>query len=304
MIAFGTPLNTAWKRTEGILFRAADLKKWLCLGFTAWLAGFLEQAGSHLGNAIPDDKLAGSLQSLTAMGISVWAAILCGALVVLTLFGGLFIWLGARGQFMFLDNVVANRSEVVRPWKAFRQRGNSLAWLYGWVFLGGMILFGALLLYALFYCWSDLRVGQMRPLAAYQPLLLVAGAAILCMFPVGIVMFFFRELGVPLMYAADLQVGAALGRVWNLATEHPLDFLVYLIVRLVLGFLFTLIAVLLGCLTCCLGFIPYVSTVLTLPLRVFRTSYTLDCLAQWEPTLNFWKPAEEHKLAVRWEDQP
>lgn len=191
MIAFGSPFRSAWKRTEVILFQTGDFTKWLCLGFTAWLAGFLEQTGSSGSNAFPDQDLAKSMQSLTSMGMSVWVAIFCGAIVLILLFGLLFILLGARGQFMFLDNVVGNRSEVVRPWKAFRQSGNSLAWVCGLVFTFGILLVGALLLATLFYCWPDVEAGQLRPLSAYQPLIIAAIAVILFMFPLGIVMFFY-----------------------------------------------------------------------------------------------------------------
>lgn len=38
---------------------------------------------------------------------------------------------------------------------------------------------------------------------------------------------------------------------------------------------------------------------MTLPLRVFRTSYTLDCLAQWVPDLDFWKTPAEGSVILR-----
>jgi len=296
MIAFGSPFRSAWKRTEVILFQTGNFTKWLCLGFTAWLAGFLEQSGSSGSQAFPGDDIAKSMQSMTSMGLSIGVAIFCGVVVLILLTGFLFIWLGSRGQFMFLDNLVGNRSEVVRPWRVFRQKGNRLAWVCGLVFTLGIFLGGSLLLAALIYCWPDFEAGRMRPLAAYLPLIIAAIAVLLFMFPIGVVMFFYRELGVPIMYAGHLGAGAAARRIWTLATEYPLDFLVYLILRLAMGFVFILIGVVLGCLTCCLGFIPFVSTVLTLPLRVFRTSYTLDCLTQWVPELDFWKTPDDDSL--------
>ena len=36
-----------------------------------------------------------------------------------------FMWIGARGRFIFTDCVVKNRAAIVAPWREFRREGNS-----------------------------------------------------------------------------------------------------------------------------------------------------------------------------------
>ena len=47
------------------------------------------------------------------------------------------------------------------------------------------------------------------------------------------------------------------------------------------------------CLACCILAIPYFSTVLLLPISVFRRSYSLYYLAQYGPDFNVFEPEPE-----------
>ncbi len=49
-----------------------------------------------------------------------------------------FTWLSSRGSFMFLDNVIHSRAEVVKPWHEFKEQGNSL---FVWRLIYGFICF-------------------------------------------------------------------------------------------------------------------------------------------------------------------
>ena len=94
-------------------------------------------------------------------------------------------------------------------------------------------------------------------------------------------MFFLREFGVPLMFKTGCSAIAALREVGVMASDRPIDFIVYLFARIFIEIvLFTLIFAI-GCLTCCLGFLPYLGAVITLPLGVFRLCYSLNCLSQF-----------------------
>lgn len=289
MIDFGKPFGSAWTRMTGVLFRSGDAAKWFVLGFTAWLAGFLVGANSFsLNYGGSQDDLSEIVQTLSSWGLATTIFVIVGVCAVLALLTLLVVWVGARGQFLFLDNVVHNRALVGEPWKAFRRQGNSLFLLYVGVVLFSLALAAAVLVFAVVFCWEDLAAGRLRELSAYGPVLVVFGVALVLWVPLTITLFFLREFGVPLMYGSGCGAWEAARRTLGLATERPLDFFVYLVVRMVMGFVFMLVAVTAGCLTCCVGFFPYLGTVLTLPLPVFRMCYTLDCLAQFGPEYNLW----------------
>jgi len=289
MIHFGKPLGSAWERMVASLFRAGDVGKWFCLGFTAWLASFLESSGgSSMNTGNSREELSSLVQTLTSWGLTTVILLVVGAGVVLALLTLLLTWLGARGQFMFLDNVVRNRAQVGVPWQAFRAQGNSLCGLYLAIYLVSLAAMVGFVLFALIFCWDDLLAGRLRDLGAYLPVLLVFGIGLVIWVPLTILLFFFREIGVPVMYASGCGAWEAVRRTTELASEHPLDFFVYLIVRMVMGIVFLIVAIVVGCLTCCVGFFPYLGTVLTLPLPVFRVCYTLDCLAQFGPEYDLW----------------
>jgi len=184
--------------------------------------------------------------------------------------------------------VVHNRAEVAAPWRVYRRQGNSLFRLYSVFYVFSLITATGFAVFALVYCWGDLVDFHLRPLTEYLPLFIALGALLAIWIPLGILMFLYRELSVPLMYVSEVTAWQAARKFFVLATEKPLDFFVYLVLRMLMGIVFLLVAVTMGCLTCCLGFLPYLSVVVTLPLRVFRQAFTLDCLAQFGPEFDLW----------------
>ncbi len=96
-------------------------------------------------------------------------------------------------------------------------------------------------------------------------------------------MFFLREFGVLWMYRHGGTAEAAARKVFQLARNNPADFLCYLLIRFAMSIVFFIVSLLVGCLTCCLGFLPYLRSVTILPLTVFRVWYSIECFAQLGP---------------------
>ena len=139
MIDFDGPLRNAWRRSEEQLFAPFDLTRWLMLGFTAWLTTGLQGAlGSGTFFFPPSAKnpaefvngvqgWASTLQSRGLVDILLVAAVgLTLVLIVLLA----TTWLGMRGRFMFLDNVVQGHALIVETWRASRVQGNRLFVFY------------------------------------------------------------------------------------------------------------------------------------------------------------------------------
>jgi hypothetical protein len=60
-------------------------------------------------------------------------------------------------------------------------------------------------------------------------------------------------------------------------------FVLFLLQRIVFAIALIFSQMLLGCLTCCIGFLPYVSTVVALPLVVFMRAHAVYFLQQVGP---------------------
>lgn len=277
------PFGIAWHRMVVLLFRPFDLGKWFLLGFSAFLASFLTggtnfsfrqnwpSSNGHKGLPAPFDT----------WGADIWIPVISGAAVVIVALMILLIWLGSRGQFMLLDNVVKGGCEVRAPWREFRVQANSLfklyalafgAWLLLFLFLGGIAAAYFFMAPRSFHSWSY-----------YIPYVLCILVLFLFSAIYSIALFFVREFGVLWMYRHGGSAWDAARKVTALGGEHTADFLLYLCLRLALGLAIILVTILAGCLTCCIGFLPYLSSVITLPLSVFRVWYSVECFASLGP---------------------
>jgi len=135
-IEYIEPIRRAWNRMVEVLYRNFDFAKYLAIAFCAWLA-MLAVGGGGGGTLYqhgPGDDLS-ELPGSAKEGLeSIFQGLLLISVVVLILLLVvslliLLLWLSSRGKFMFLDNVLQNRGEVVIPWKKFRRLGNSLFFL-------------------------------------------------------------------------------------------------------------------------------------------------------------------------------
>src|SRR6478609_10197182 len=122
------PFGEAFELMKKILFQPFELKKWLIIGFAAWLAN-LGAGGGGIGDFnYPDNRREGAEKFNEAIGQIPQPVLITGICVlicVVLLLIVLFAWLRARGRFIFVDCVVRNRAAIVGPWREFRVEGNS-----------------------------------------------------------------------------------------------------------------------------------------------------------------------------------
>jgi hypothetical protein len=89
---------------------------------------------------------------------------------------------------------------------------------------------------------------------------------------------------VPVMYLHRLPVLKAWRMViTHLLRPHPASVALYLLFRFLLQGLLGTLSLLLILLTCCIALLPYVGSVILLPLAVFEIAYPLAFLAQLGP---------------------
>ena len=295
-ISVTDPINLAMERTKRILFTPFDVGKWFTLGFCAFLAGMGEGGSIYNfpgtgggGGGGPLPGAGGPAQPGGGLGIEpavIIAIVVAVALIVLGI-TILVTWLTSRGQFMFLDGIVYNRGAVKEPWRRFRTLGNSL---FGFSLLFGLItivVLAAIGGIGVAIAWPDIRTGQ--PGGAAIVAILVGIAMILpTALAVMIISLIVHELVVPTMYLRGERIMTAWATVRReLLPGHVWPIVLFFLMRFVLSIGIGVIALLATCLTCCIAVLPYIGTVILLPLSVFMRSYTLHFLEQFGPQWRF-----------------
>lgn len=309
------PLSVAWQAVSKQLFQNFRFGKWFALGLSAWLAniligntgncsfpfnildvllnvnskshsssGLVPQWPQFLSSAFvpgqattPDisQALGGSSAFLGVFGV-----ILIAVVVAALALGLVMLWVGCRGQFMLLDNVLHDRDEVIRPWKEFRKHGNSL-------FLPFLLLGGGNIILIFAVVIGSVAFAQVPGLGSSVEgwVWVVLGLVCLLSFALvvlaAILLMLVREVGSVWMYRNGGTAWDAMKRIVALAAERPADVFLYIIARIVLGVVFWFALVIVGFATCCFGFLPYLNSVVTLPVSVFRVVYNVELVAQF-----------------------
>ena len=276
-----------------LLFNPFDLGTWLVVGFCAWLAQLGRVAGGggtgfnfggHRGlspQAIFSEARDYILNNLTWIVPLASVVLLIGLVIWLAL-----TWVSSRGQFMLLHDVATRRAEVAVPWTRYGPHSDSL---FVFRVVLGLIGLGLMLPILVAIVWM---LGQLFAPEAGAPLpiiglILVGFAGMLVAMLLAIVRKLTLDFVVPIMFLNTARCVEAWGTFWALLTHNLGHFLLYLLFSIVLAAalsLLVLAALLVTC--CCLGcllILPYVGTVVLLPISIFKRSYSLEYLAQFGP---------------------
>jgi hypothetical protein len=297
-IEFLAPLRRSYERMKIALFHPFDLGKWLVVGFAAWLAWLGQNGGGGGGSnwgARQDldgfraearrgiDRVSEFLSEPFWLALAVFAALLVIVIVVAV------IWVSSRGKFVFLHNVVHDGREIVEPWKKTAILGNSLfLWRLGFVVV--IVLTAVPFVLGL---WFTIAAPF---LSGDLPRMLPGAGLVLAWVCIGVVFAFvshyLENFVVPIMYRHDLKAVPAWGRFLSLFGSDPVSFLLFAFLTLALWIVIGLAIVLLGCFTCCCAWlllaIPYIGTVLFLPVLYTYRAWGPEFLAQFGPEWTLW----------------
>lgn len=288
-IEYIEPLERAYTGMKKRLFNPADLGKWFTIGFSAWLAKLGENSGG-LNIQVP-----GGNSKLEQIDPTVWKAkvlehlglIIGIASVVLLLsiaLGVLFLWLRARGSFVFLDNVARNRARISEPWMEFRREGNSL---FVWSLVFGLIT-GTVMLLILgsiaAVTWVDLIQRQFT-----FRLFVTLALGLLLFFMValvaGVINRLLIDFVVPIMMKRRIRTREAWRVFSRLVTGRAGAVALYLLLQFALSLCIGALVLIAGFCTCCCGFvlllIPVVNATLMLPLTMTLRLFALEFLRQF-----------------------
>jgi len=309
MINFTQAFDSAWERMQVILFRPFDFGKWCAIGLSAFLAGFL-QGGNGLNSSFNTNNFNNNsfhkygitptpkfdwhqfhstfAHAISGMqvGVIVLVSLLIFAFVLAFIL--LLYWLGARGQFMFLDNIVRNRGEIAWPWQHYKRQANSLFGFYLLIMVISFAIFLPILIVAVLMCiplFQHQRWPEGGEIAGFVALGLIYFALAVVF---GFLLFVFREFGIPLMFRQGLLARPAFWKSMNLIRQHTGSVVVFVLLRMAIFIGVAILSVIICCFTCCIGILPYIGTVILLPVLIYVKCFTLDCLAQFGPEYDVW----------------
>jgi hypothetical protein len=92
----------------------------------------------------------------------------------------------------------------------------------------------------------------------------------------------------PVMYRRRCRAYEAFRAVIKLIAANPGEILLYWLFLIVLGLASALVACVVTCATCCITAIPYVGTVILLPVFVLLRSFSLLFIRQFGPDYDVW----------------
>jgi len=213
---------------------------------------------------------------------------------LIILIGLLVAWLNSRGRFMFLHCVATNRAEVRVPWHKFKQQGNSL-FLFR-IVLGIISFFVVIAPIIGIVILVIMMISGTAPGIISIPGIIILGLTI---FALSIFLFLVKKFTfdfvVPIMFLRMVSCSAAWREFMALLSANKLRFTLYLLFQIVIKIV---IGVMIGigfcigiCLCCvsCLLLVPYIGTVILLPVHVFTRSYSLYYLQQYGPQFDVFR---------------
>ena len=287
-----TPFNQAIELTRLILFRPFDITKWLVIGFAAFLSGWLNSGGGSINPWTFRRWNTSNVQAPTLQFRSfnmdhaglVFVTVVAVFVVVALIFLIVWLWIVARGRFVLIDCLVRNRAAIAEPWREFRQEGNRFFVFLLVLMLLSLVLvalFGGLI-FGLLVFWRNYRVSNVPALFVVLPVVVFAWVAFALV--VNVITYFMP----PTMYTRRCSPVDAARAILQLIFDDPAPFILFILFMIALWIGWVVLGCFVTCATCCLASLPYIGTVIVLPVPVFFRSFSLLFLRQFGPTWDVW----------------
>jgi hypothetical protein len=282
------PFGEAFELTNKILFQPFDLRKWLVIGFAAFLSGHFAGVGFNFPSPFGNFKSHRATQNVIPPHLEQWkpwlaAAIVLFALLVFALIIAL-TWLKARGNFIFTDCVVRNQAAIAGSWREYRKEGNSYFFFLLAVMFSVLLLLAAMLASFIGVGWLKQRPGETLSITSIGLIVLLFVFWVSIIILVSVISYFM----VPVMYRRRCRAVEAFRSVALLINQNLGSFFLFCLFSIVLILAVLMIGGIVTCATCCLAALPYVGTVILLPLFVCLRAFGLVFLRQFGPDYDVW----------------
>jgi len=213
------------------------------------------------------------------------------------------LWVSSRAKLVFLDNVVHERAAIVEPWKRLGRLGDSLFWWrLGFIAVMLAVVLVVVALVILPVASSSLG-DTLRGLSIAAVALGVVSIAAIAVVAL-LTLLLLESFVVPIMYLFDLKTTAAWRSLLPWLRRYLGWFIVYALVILVAAVAFQVVVLVLCLFTCCIVLLPYVGTVILLPVWVLYRAFSVEFLAQFHPDFDLFKAATVAPPPVESGDAP
>jgi hypothetical protein len=280
------PFGDAFELMKKILFQPFDFKKWLATGFAAFLTGHFGGIGFNFPTNFGNVRQPHAAQKINLL--EQWKpwlpVIIIGFVIFVLALVIVLTWLKSRGSFIFTDCIVRNHGAIVAPWREYRPQGNSYFVFQLLVMLVAMVAVVALAI--VFVSLGFLANGHREPSGVLMAALLLPLFICWIAFCILInLIFLFMAL---VMYRQRCPASDAARQVLRLIFADPAPFILFCLFGIVLFLAMLVVGCIVTCLTCCIAAIPYVGTVILLPVFVLLRSFSLLFLRQFGPEYDVW----------------
>ena len=284
------PITPAWNHMVRILFKPFSFKKWLALGFCAFLAQCGEQSGNG-SNAWNTPRNKNWNQTTDWIDANFVFFITMASIAAVLIFCViLFImWISSRGKFMLIDGIVKNRGAIREPWKEFKSLANSLFLLSVGIEFLAIFCIATIGGIGVLIALPDISENVFT---IYGLIAIILTAILLLLFIVACIAitFFMQIFLVPTMYLKRLRAIEAWKLAWaEFYVGHKCSSFLLLLMMIVLGIGAGTVTMFVMCATCCIAALPYVSSVVLLPITVFFVCYALMYIQQFGEDWTFFK---------------
>jgi hypothetical protein len=280
------PFGQAFELMKRILFQPFDLKKWLVIGFAAFLGGHFGGIGFNFPTGFGNLRQPQPSQKINIP--EQWQPwlpmIIIGFVIFVLVLVIVLMWLKSRGSFIFTDCIVRNRSAIVEPWREYRTEGNSYFMFRLVVML--MAMTAVVVLAIVFVLLGFLASGHRQPSGVVMAVLLIP--LFICWIAFSILVNLIFLFMAPVMYRQRCPAPNAARQVLRLIFANPEPFILFCLFGIVLVLAMLVVGCVVTCFTCCIAAIPYVGTVILLPLFVLLRSFSLLFLRQFGSEYDMW----------------
>src|SRR5438105_2494002 len=294
-----TPFNLALQWTTQVLFRPFDLEKWLVIGFAAFLSHLAGGSGTGINFNPASFRNRGNWDFRTTSHnfystsdhVSLWLILFATAAIFVIVIAVVLVllWIGCRGRFIFVDCVVRNRGAIKEPWREFREVANSFFGFLLAVILVFVVM--ALVVGSPFILWLALHHGDVN----FGPVVVLGlGLWIAFVFVFALAWGLISQFMIVTMYRRRCGALEAFRSTVSLIMSDPVPFILYILFLFALSILVAMVSCIATCVTCCVAAIPYIGTVILLPLYIFLAAYPLlfarQFGADWDAWVNLTAP--------------
>ncbi len=197
--------------------------------------------------------------------------------------GVALLWVSSRAKLMFIDCIAHDRAAVEEPWRRFKSAGSRLFRVRLVLSLIGMpLVLGAMAL-GVWMAWADIKAGRFGS-GALLGGLIGGGLLLLFAFLMSIADSVVQDFLAVSLYLHDETVAEAWQRVTTeIFAGRVGTIVVFYLMKIALGMAVGFLAMVGTCLTCCIAALPYIGTVILLPLFVFSRAYVMFFVEQFGP---------------------